>query len=255
MSRLFDGSDDNMEYAVSGLNVTGAYSMMMVIRIMRTADVDWETWMEFRTSGNVPSTILEREALTAGSLCWSNNTNISQAGLPVTDSDGWMVIGSSVAAGTATGRDHRCIIGGANTHAAWGASLAKGASVTGGKLYLGGLSDFANFRLAAAAYWDGTELSDANYNTVASTKTTAAIAALSPTWLVDDSDAFATDLIGSMDRTAITGTADDADDPSGWVYGVGGDINVTGVSAQATASGPQPLVSTLTRPYTLVTIS
>jgi hypothetical protein len=222
MSRLFDGTDDQMEYAVSGLNVTAAHSTLMVIRIMRTADVDWETWMEFRTSGNVPSTILEREASVAGSVCWSNNSVISNTNVPATDSDGWMVIGSSVAAGTATGTVHRCIFGGANTHTAWGASLAKGASVTGGKLYLGGLSDFANFRLAAAAYWDGIVLADADYNAVKAAATTQSIADLSPTWLVDDSDAFATDLIGAMDRTAIVGTADDADDPSGWVYGIGG---------------------------------
>jgi hypothetical protein len=80
-------------------------------------------------------------------------------------------------------------------------------------------------RLAAVALWNSV-LTQGQIEGIASAKTTQSILDLSPLWCVDDgptSNAFALDLVGNVDRTAINGTSDNADDPAGWVYlGEGG---------------------------------
>ena len=223
MSRAFDGVDDQMVYTIpsSSYDVTGAHTILIVARIMQTNDAVWLSFIEHETSAAGASATLGRR--NNGNLYWANGTTASNA-VAATDSDNWCVFASRKPAGVSGVTTSKCVIGGANTHTNDGGAHANAPGVLSGTLRIGGNDDFANIRVAAAAVFPGTQLADADLNGIASAKTTQSIADLSPTWLVDDSDAFATNLVnpGVMDRASITGTADDADDPSGWVYGLGG---------------------------------
>lgn len=220
MSRFFDGTDDQMVYdGVVVPQVNGAHTLLVVARIMRVADDTWESFIETETFAAGAAATLGRR--TSGNLYWAQGSTSTDV-VAATDSDNWCVFAATKTAGSSIPRLHKCVIGGANTHTDHGgAALAASASIAGGLIRLGGNDDFANMRLAAAAIFNKV-LTDGEIDGIDTALTTASIAALDPTWLVDDSDAFATDLTANtLDRTSITGTADDGDDPAGWVYGVG----------------------------------
>lgn len=231
MSRLFDGVDDLMTYSHTGSpNLTGALTMLVVAKLANNDG--WMSWIECETSGGGLGCALGRNPNTGNDIYMSNQSANVHA-IAATDVTNWAVWAVTKTSGTTTPRMHKVIVGGAATHTDANSTLANPSSQANGNIRIGGNDDFANFRLAAAALWEGTALSDGNIETIASTATTQGILDLSPTWCVDDSDAFATDLVGSIDRTSITGTADDADDPSGWVYfgGGGGGVTVKRLSA------------------------
>jgi hypothetical protein len=227
VSRLFDGTDDQMVYAVpaSGLNVNGAHTLLVVARIMRVADNTWESFIEKETSGGAASAAMIRQQLvaTTGTLGWTNGTGLGKGTTAITDSNGWLLLAATHAAGSATPRLHRSIIATASHEHAdhSGGAIAAASSIASGTIRLGGNDDFANMRLAAAAIFDKV-LSDGQIEGIVTAKTTQSIYDLTPVWLVDDADAFVSDYMNNADRTSVTGTADDADDPSGWVYGIGG---------------------------------
>lgn len=220
MSRLFDGVDDQMVYSFSSsLAASGPKTLLMVLRIMNATDLAWLSFMEWENASSVDVAALGRR----------NNGNIYTVkggttfdNIAVQDADDWVVIATTWPAASAVPRHHKDVIGGAATHTD-GAGVANSPfSDNIPTVRLGGNADFCNMRLAAAAIFT-SELSDVDIESVENAKTTQSIADLSPFWLVDDSDAFATNLItpGTGDRSSITGTADDADDPAGWVYGLG----------------------------------
>jgi hypothetical protein len=217
VSRQFDGVDDQMAYTVpaSGLNVSGAHTLLIVVRIMATADNTWLSFLETETSAAATSASLGRS--NGGELYWSQGATIGDE-ITATDSDGWMIAAATKPAGFTSPTLHRSLIGGANTHTAHASTLIAAASIASGTIRIGGNDDFANIRVAAAAIFDKV-LSNAEIDGINTAKTTQAIYDLGPVWLVDDLDAFAADYMNNADRTAITGTADNADDPSGWVFG------------------------------------
>lgn len=245
MSRLFDGVDDVMTFGQpSGPPaMNDALTLVAVVRIMTTSDNAWQSIMEFERADTTPCCYLGRGAAGAGTgeLRFINTNGIGFIVLPITDADGWMVIADirSAAAGT-TG--YKRPIGSASTVVAGGA-LADGlAWNAGGVLKVGGDDDFANIRLAAFGYVNGTALTQGQLDAIDSTQD---LIDLGFTAVYDDSDAFATDLVGSADRTAIVGTVDDADDPAGWTYfgGGGTSATVTSVPADGIGDVPAPTVS------------
>lgn len=220
MSRLFDGVDDLMTYPVAaGSAMNDAFSLVMVCRILTTSDTAWLSFMEFEVGGAIRCGLGRNNS---GLLYFPNSVGTSN-GVTSNDSDNWAVY--SVTRSTAAATNFRKFpIGGSATGAAGGA-LADGSTAASGNMLIGGNDDFCNFRVAAFAYWNGVTLSTAQLDGIATTKTTQAILDLSPTACYDDSDAFATDLTaGTQDRSALVGTADDADDPVGWVYLGGGAV-------------------------------
>lgn len=221
MSRLFDGVDDQMVYpAPAALN--GALTMLIVVKFATASG--WMSLLEAETSGSADRATIGRNPNQSNNLYFSNGVaGLPTGGVTLTNTSNWYVVALQRASGTVAARTHLCQIGAvSNTHTDHSTTMANAGSVSGGNLRIGGDADFSNMRVAAAAVWNSNPLVDADFEGIASAATTQSIADLSPDWLVDDSDAFATDLIGSNDRTSITGTADDADDPSGWVYGLGG---------------------------------
>lgn len=219
MSQLFDGVDDQMVYTVpaSGIDVNGAHSMLIVVRILVTADLTWLSFIETETSGAVGSAALGRSAF-AGGVYWGQGTSLEEQNA-ITDSDGWLIAAANKPAGSSIINIHRCIIGGANTHTAGSIAKAAAASIASGTLRIGGNDDFANIRVAAAAIFT-RELTNGEIDGINTAKTTQSIYNLTPAWLVDDNDGLVNDYMGRANRSSVTGTASDADNPSGWIYGI-----------------------------------
>lgn len=259
MSRLFNGSTDLMTYGSlpAAVNVNGAFTLLVVCRILNTNDGVWLSAIETETSAAADSATLGRRS--SGNVYVSNATLATgtDTGLdvPWTDSDNWCVIAAGKATGTVAPFNHKIPIGGASNRTTASFGMPNAPSITGGSIKLMGNADPHNGRLAVAAIFDKA-LTQAEVEGIATAKTTQSIYALTPVWLVDDNDAFASDYMGNANRTAISGTTDDADDPSGWVYGIssGTTVTVPGAGA-ATASGPQPIVTTLVRPYVAITVA
>lgn len=255
MSRLFNGTSDQMMYTVdAGTAMNDALTMLVVCRIL-AADNVWMSLLEGQNSADSEVRAALGRSSSGNNIYFGNHIALIQAG-SVTAADNWQIIAVTRSAAAASSA-HKLPIGGSRTTTALGA-LADGNTLASGHLRLGGIADFANYRLAAAAIWNGVELTNGQLDGILSAKTTASIDALNPTWLVDDSDAFATNLTnpGVMDRTSISGTTDDADDPAGWVYGLSGGTDYTGTvpaAAGATASGPSPVVNA--RPYVNISVS
>lgn len=223
MSRLFDGVDDQMVYAMPGSGGPDYTfgTLLVVIRIITTTDGAWLSFIEGETSGAASRFALGRR--NDGKQYYANGAAIDSANT-VEDADSWMLLAATKATGTVAPTMHKIIISsGVRSSTALGTSFANSTTIANGNVRLGGDDDFANIRLGVAAIFVGTALTTGQLDGIVSAKTTQSIADLSPTWLVDDSDAFATDLTaGTVDRTTLVGTADDADDPAGWVYGLGG---------------------------------
>lgn len=143
----------------------------------------------------------------------------------------WILVGMDVP-GTVgqTARFHAAVLGGAWTH---GNSSNTGTVNAGGLasfsfLSFGGTAGAWNARIAVAAAWPTTRLTDANYESIG--LSTASIAALSPTHLWEFNQAAVstpvTDLMGNgADENVGSGarngtTVVTTDDPPGWTFGL-----------------------------------
>lgn len=216
MSREFNSASDLMTYGsnVPGGIGSGAWTQLIVMRIMATADNIWISGLETKHTTNLDGISLGRHS---NGLVYSASTAATTA-VAWTDSDNWCVVASSKATGSSAPNHYKIPIGGATSTAA---ASAIGNVSASNQITLGGPSDPAHIRLAAAAIFTSA-LSQANIESVATAKTTQSILDLSPVWCVDDSDGLLTDLVGTADRTILSGTSDNADDPAGWVYFGGG---------------------------------
>lgn len=216
MSRLFNGSTDLMTFAP----IDWAYGTLLIVaKIVTTNDFTWLSLIEGENSGGGTNYAMGRR--NSGDLYYSNQSSISWA-TAIDDSDGWAIYAITKATGSVAATSHKVIISsGTRTSNAQGA-MSDSSAITGGRIKIGGDDDPANIKIAAVAIFNGTVLTGTQLDGIASAKTTAAIAALSPTELWDDSNGISTGLIASTARTAISGTSSDADNPSGWVYGLGG---------------------------------
>ena len=246
MSRLFDGVNDESIYTVpaSGVDVSGAHTLLCVCRILTVSDTAWQSIIETQTSAAAGAATIGRN--NGGLIYWSQGATLN-SGTSWTDSDNWVIVATTRAAGTVTTRMHKSVVGGANTHAdaANGGTLAASPSIASGTIRIGGNDDFANIRVAAAALFNKV-LSDAELNGINTALTTQSIYDLTPVWLVDDADGLVADYMNNADRTSVVGTADDADDPAGWVYGIAGggtDAEVVSPVLDAVGDIPTPSAS------------
>jgi hypothetical protein len=252
MSRLFDGVDDQMVFAqpAGPPAMNDAFTLVIVVRIMTASDNTWLSLLEFQRADNNPCcTLLRTPAASPGELWWGNTNGGSigsTADVTISDADSWMLLAASRTTGAATTLYKRILSSGTKI-VQTGTALADGlAWNTGGTFRIGGNSDFANIRVAAAGYISGTALSEGQLDGLDSTQD---LIDLAFTAVYDDSDAFATDLAGSADRSSVTGTTDDADDPANWTYFGGGgtdatvDLDTANVVMDATGDLVTPAVS------------
>lgn len=233
MSRLFDGVDDIMTYTTGSTSWT--HGTILIVCKFAGADSTWQSLIECTDAANATRFSMGRRV--GGQVYLANSVGLESAGSAVAAS-GWQIIAVTKATGTVAPQVHIMPIGGSRTTTTFGNTLANGGG-SGVRIHIGGPGDFANIYVAAGAVWNGVVLTTTQLDGILSAKTTASILALSPTWATDDSD-FSQDLTASnWDRSAITGTASDADNPSGWSYGAGGtDATVTAVPAASAGSAP-----------------
>jgi hypothetical protein len=202
-----------------------ALVLFAYIRVMQTSDNTWLSVMELeRSGGGTPAAYLGFAA-TGGSTREMRyiNTNGSAAGggLAVTDADNWCKI--AVIRTSAAGTTYYKRPAGGSTSTAAGGALADGlAWNSGGVMKVGGDDDPAFIRVACVAYLNNANVTTGDIDAWDSTQD---VIDAGFTAVYDDSDSFASDLVGSADRTAINGTTDNADDPAGWTYfGGGGEV-------------------------------
>lgn len=240
MSREFDGVDDQAVATITGPN--GAYTLLEVVRIMSTSDTIWHSFIEIENSGTLVCGLGRSDA----GLLYAY-VNGTQDDVPFTDSDGWALVAHTKTAGSTTPILHKIIIGGAATHTAVPFTTGAPASV-GNTLRLGGNDDFSHSRRAVSALIRGVALSNAELEGIATAKTTQSIADLcnaTTDYLYDDSNGFTTNLLdpGRGDLTK-TGTTDNADDPSGWVYGLSGGTHSMTLTPVTSTNSAQALTKT-----------
>jgi hypothetical protein len=236
MSRLFAGGTDLMTYSP----VDWAFGTLLIVgKIATTNDASWLSFIEGEASGGTTNYALGRH--NSGPIYMSNNATLSKGSQAIQDADGWCIFAVTKATGTAAPIMYKIPIGGTRINSTGDVSLANSPAIVagGGRIRIAGNDDPANMYIAAVAIFNGTVLTGAQLDGINTAKTTASINALGPTWLIDDSDSLATDLTaGTADRTAISGTTSSADNPSSWVYGLGGGTShaLAGTSAGTSTS-------------------
>jgi hypothetical protein len=202
-------------------DLTGSTTILAVIRVL-AANGSWQSVIESEDSGGTNVVSMGRNASGNGRLYYSDTAAAKEIiGFEIVAADSWQVIAVTRPAGAAqTIRGHQVVLGGATNHIDAAATGSNMGGYATGSFIVAGDDDPANIRVAAWAIWDGTVLSDADINGVASAKTTDSILALSPTACFDaENGLMLTDLAaGGMDGTLVGAITESADGPSGWVY-------------------------------------
>jgi hypothetical protein len=227
VSRLFDGVDDQMVYDIpasssgQGANITWG-TILIVVKILQ-GDGSWMSFFEKEHNNGTSHGGFGRHSNNSPYMAFASSLAENGSGIDVTDGDGWMVVAVTKVTGTATPNIIKCPIGGSVSANAATSTIGNLSDSSNGRVRVGGNDDWANMLVAAEAAFQGIVLTTTDVQGIADAATTQAIADLLPTWLIDDSDGLATCLMGSgHDRASVTGTADSGDDPTGWVYGLGG---------------------------------
>lgn len=218
-------------------------TIVMVVKLNSAAA--WFSLVEFENGAGALHGALIRH--NGGQLAF-NNGSTSLTAVAFSSSDGWAVIATTKATGTVAANNYKIPIGGATTTGATGT----GANMFGSQVNMrfGGNDDFSAMYLAAVGIFNGVVLSQAQLEGIEAALSTQSIADLSPTALYDDSDAFATNLInpGTFDRSSLVGTTDSADDPSGWVFGLGGGGTAHEQDVNDAIAGTDAITKRVTRP-------
>jgi hypothetical protein len=236
MSREFNNgvTTDLMTYALTDLVGVEQYThgtMLAVVRIMETNDNTWMSIIE----GNAPTSgeVFAMGRRSNGGLYYaegsspvdSSDTPASGTAWTISDSDNWCILAITKPTGTVATSFHKIPIGGTRLTAVAAATQGN-ANPIGVSITLGGAADPGFMRLAVVAILHGIVLTTTQLDAIHAARTTESIIALcdANSWVVDDSNAFATNLAAAnTHQTAINGTSDNADDPASWVYGIAGD--------------------------------
>lgn len=233
MSRLFDGVDDVMTFNLGASGGVADYAFGTQLVLCRfVSSASWASLIELeRATANEARGGISRHGVTGGLSTYNTVAAVgsTEAGsgtsFTIGTGDNWCLYVVTKATGTASPTFYKVPLAtGTRTTQQITNTLANSSLLASGFIRIGGNDDFANIRLSVAAVLPGIVLTGAQIDGIVSAKTTASILALTDanSWVVDDADAFAADLKGNHNRSAIIGTADDADDPAGWVYGLGG---------------------------------
>lgn len=232
MSRLFNGTTDLMTYALPAAG-TGPvnYGFGTVLVVLRyVTSTTWASMVEIEDSGAILKGGLSRDS--GGNMGWSDgaifrrtsDAGTGSAAYTIGTGDNWCLYAMTKPTGAASITLHKVPIAtGVRESRTITATSANTAGIASGRIHIGGNDDFANVRYAVASVLSGVVLTGADIDGIVTAKTTASILALAPAdgWVVDDSDGFLNNLVANnTNRSAISGTASDADNPAGWVYGL-----------------------------------
>lgn len=227
--RSFDGVDDKIVTSIGGCDLTGAFTMAVLVK--RTDDTTADTLIAQRTSADGNAGKLYIHATLGVGL--QTGSSQSYGANPLRNfgpADGWVLCGVTKAAGNVAPRLHVRRANGSWHHEAGTTALADLPSQAGGSLSFGTIaSNLDPFRgaMAVAGEWT-VALTDAQFEELGANQKTADWANNSggaPAGLWDfNQDATTTpvnDLTpGGANQTSIIGTTVSTDGPPAWVYGV-----------------------------------
>ena len=241
MSRLFNGSTDLLTYALPDTANPGPVNYTHGTLLIVARFVTASSWVSLIEMENADGTSVKggigRHA--GGGLytvdgATLRHTDEGGAGtFTIGTGDNWCLYAATKATGTVAPILYKIPLAtlSRSTYVNPGTMVNTGL-LANGRIKLGGNDDPANIRLAAAAILPGVVLTGPQLDGIASAKTTASILALAATnsWVVDDSDGFATNLYAANTPRTANATApvlhtlptSDGDNPASWVYGAGG---------------------------------
>lgn len=223
MSRYFDGIDDQVTWPIGGLSSLSAWTLVALLKF--DAGVSWQGLLGCETASSGSEVAMGRHGTSGNFAAYAGGGANTVQAMAISSADGWVLLAvGRIAGANKVPRFTKYPIGGSPTHAnATSGNMDNPASLAGGKIVFGQVdsADYFKGRLAAVAIFP-SNLSDANRESLVTTMTRANWLSLSPSFLADELDAFNTDYAGTSDGATVTGTADDADDPTGWASWAGG---------------------------------
>jgi hypothetical protein len=249
MARTFDGSGDFIKTSVGACALTGAFTVVCVIR-RNSNSTSYHNLLTAQTGALTGSQYgLEIESNGDGNnlQIQSGNTGFQASSFTVTTTDGWCLVAGGKASGTATPRMHKYVYSSNTwTHQNAGGTLGNPSSVSGGVLAFGtwenDLDDYDG-DLAVAAIFD-RNLTDVEVEQLAHTLQGWYAAGPVGMWIFDQSAIGQTviDNTGNgANQSSITGTAVATSSAPGPGYGFPIDVGTAptsgGTQQDITVSG------------------
>lgn len=224
--RDFDGVDDQLvvDDGTTGAVFNGAHSIVFLCKPLTLNNNDRFYFQGKSTGTGTGSNLGGFYQNSATNVTYGSDSADSDANLGTTSD--WLILGWSKASGTVAPRGHCKVLGsGSWTHANGGTTAANVATDPGSFVIgsLGG-SLYMHVRVAVVAFFT-TELSDANFESIQTTPSTAQLSDLGAVaiWELNQASTATAveDLIGTADQVSLTGTTVvEGDDPSGWTFGL-----------------------------------
>lgn len=211
-SILFDGVDDKMVYGGAPAYPFG--TMLIVAKIL-AADGPWMSFIETQQAPAGDKLSFGRYGLGGNQIYCSNGATIDNVATTITAADGWLIVAVQKPTGSVVATYNKIPVGGARTTDVGVVPL--GNALSADTYIIAGDDDPANMEVACAALFS-TILTGAQLDGINAAHSSQSILDLTPTWMVDASDGLIADQVGTVDRTAVTGTAPGSSDPPGWLY-------------------------------------
>lgn len=222
--REFNGSTDNITLSggTVGAICNAAHSFVFVIK--PTALAAGEAFLSINNSTTTLRACYDNGGAGGQMGMGGDSGGDSLSGTANLSAGAWQVIGASKASGTVIARFHRKPLGsGSYTHIDGSGTCANNATSCDNFRVscFGNASGFKDTRLAVAAVFS-TNLTDTDYANIESNASTAYLQSLSPAALWEfnqtSTGTNVTDLIGTANQTAISGTTViNGDDPT-WTF-------------------------------------
>lgn len=226
MSTRFAAGNDEVQCAIGGCNITGAFTLALIIK--KNLDATYQALIGNHTSGGVSQFALEVDA--SNHLELQVGAQGRQSTTTVTAADNWVFVAVTKAAGASTAQFWFYKAGSWTLAQNATGTNADPATQASGTVRFGEWADSDDYNgwIAVAGEWTSA-LSSANIQTLANNATPATAVdwlALSPVgfWEFNVNPVLDGSSIGTADESARTGTTlDGANDPAFYTYGVPAD--------------------------------
>lgn len=222
--REFDGVDDEIILGAGSIGAiaNGAYSIVVLAKPTSLGTNEPYVSLQVSTTALVGSVA---ESGGSGKVALQTDSEDASVFDVTVSSGSWQLFGFSKASGTVAPRMHAGTLGGTISHDDASTTVANNAnSITRIEIGSSNYAAFKDARIATIALFP-TALTDANWNTINSTKSSQQLADLGAVAVWDlnqtSTGTAVKDLAGSADQTSLVGTTVvTGDDPSGWTFGV-----------------------------------
>lgn len=238
MPRNFDGANDSIHMSAGGLQSSTFGTFAIICKRNGTT---FHNLMTGHTSGGTSRMGLEIEDNGSGNhlqLQYDGTFVSTGAGITIVNADGWVLLAAGKATGTTTPRGHKYVYSSNTwTHADFSGTATNWTSIgSTGTMRFGeweGADDF-NGDIAAAGYWSGRNLADAEVELLAVSLQGWFATAPDALWLFDQQSTTqnVVDLMGGgANQSALTGTTVSTNSLP--IFGYGHEVVVLSSSAAA----------------------